>query len=569
MITLRRLKDCLILCLAIAPLTAMAQNAWVGMPVMENAIRNSQLLGLTTENVSHCIRPIHLNHAFEWEAGLYEMTYALPESEYEPMGYAEWVDGRVAIALLPGHLTAQYNQHHPYGWSDGPMVPNKGVQLFGSGGLYARVGPLEIQLMPEYVYGSNDSFEPPPARASNIDNPERMGTLPFNYLGKGQSYAKLNFKQVGIGISNENLWWGPGQKSAILMSNNAPGFTHGTLHTTKPLETKVGSFEMQMVGGMLQSSGLYPYPTAYDDSWPPRLAPIKVDTSWVETEWKYLNGLVVNYQPKWLPGLHVGFVRSVMYGSDDLDSWKDYVQAFLPVLKVTTGEDGSAKNQLMSGYFRYVLPESHAEVYAEYAREDAAWDLEDLLTEPEHTRAYMMGFRKLQPLGKEDHEYLEVMAEFTQIQQGFSLISRAKGYSFYTHSLIGGYTHQGQVLGAGIGPGGNLQTAGLTYRNQLQALGFHLERYVHNNDLFYTRLPYLWLGGDQYHLDATKHWVDVSGTISYSDSYGPWLFEAKLQGVQTYNFNWRYATDGDPGVFRYPGMNMFHFNASVRSLYRF
>ncbi|MBT7489521.1 MAG: hypothetical protein HN678_05125, partial [Flavobacteriales bacterium] len=96
MITLRRLKDCLILCLAIAPLTAMAQNAWVGMPVMENAIRNSQLLGLTPENVSHCIRPIHLNHAFEWEAGLYEMTYALPESEYEPLGYAEWMDGSVA-----------------------------------------------------------------------------------------------------------------------------------------------------------------------------------------------------------------------------------------------------------------------------------------------------------------------------------------------------------------------------------------------------------------------------------------------------------------------------------------
>ena len=148
---------------------------------------------------------------------------------------------------------------------------------------------------------------------------------------------------------------------------------------------------------------------------------------------------------------------------------------------------------------------------------------------------------------------LEVMAEFTQIQQGFSLISRAKDYSFYTHSLIGGYTHQGQVLGAGIGPGGNLQTAGLTYRNQLQALGFHLERYVHNNDLFYTRLPYLWLGGDQYHLDATKHWVDVSGTISYSDSYGPWLFEAKLQGVQTYNFNWRYAPDGVPWGFPFPG----------------
>ena len=50
--------------------------------------------------------------------------------------------------------------------------------------------------------------------------------------------------------------------------------------------------------------------------------------------------------------------------------------------------------------FRYVMPESHAEVYGEYGFDDNRYDLEDMLVSPEHSRAYLIGFTKSIPKRK-------------------------------------------------------------------------------------------------------------------------------------------------------------------------
>ncbi|MFK5143427.1 capsule assembly Wzi family protein, partial [Klebsiella pneumoniae] len=54
-----------------------------------------------------------------------------------------------------------------------------------------------------------------------------------------------------MGISSENLWWGPGIYNSLLMSNNAPGFWHLTFNSRKPLKTPIGDFEWQLIGGKL------------------------------------------------------------------------------------------------------------------------------------------------------------------------------------------------------------------------------------------------------------------------------------------------------------------------------
>ncbi|MFX8805488.1 capsule assembly Wzi family protein, partial [Acinetobacter baumannii] len=54
-----------------------------------------------------------------------------------------------------------------------------------------------------------------------------------------------------VGISSENLWWGPGIYNSLLMSNNAPGFWHLTFNSRKPLKTPIGDFEWQLIGGKL------------------------------------------------------------------------------------------------------------------------------------------------------------------------------------------------------------------------------------------------------------------------------------------------------------------------------
>ena len=62
---------------------------------------------------------------------------------------------------------------------------------------------------------------------NNIDKPEQFGIKPFLKIFPGQSKIQYNFlKNYSVGISTQNLWWGPGIKNSLLMTNNAAGFLH-------------------------------------------------------------------------------------------------------------------------------------------------------------------------------------------------------------------------------------------------------------------------------------------------------------------------------------------------------
>jgi hypothetical protein len=105
------------------------------------------------------------------------------------------------------------------------------------------------------------------------------------------------------------------------MSNNASGFKHLTLNTTRPIKTYIGDFEGQIIAGRLEKSG-------YD-------APPGLTLRDKPTDWRYLNGIVVSYQPKWVPGLFLGFDRSYIVNSKDLGSgFLDYFPVFSALEKV-------------------------------------------------------------------------------------------------------------------------------------------------------------------------------------------------------------------------------------------
>src|SRR5690606_40302718 len=60
--------------------------------------------------------------------------------------------------------------------------------------------------------------------------------------------------------------------------------------------------------------------------------------------------------------------------------------------------------------------------------------------------------------------------------------------SWYTHPHVRhGYTHKGQVLGAGNGPGSNVLFFEAAWVKDFNRIGFHLERIVYNNDFYYKR----------------------------------------------------------------------------------
>ena len=141
---------------------------------------------------------------------------------------------------------------------------------YSEAGLFAQYGPLTIQLRPEWVKAQNKDFEGFSNENSDqkwyeyyeiynfIDLPEKFGHAPYQKSLWGQSSIRLNYGPMSMGLSSENLWWGPGKYNSLSMSNSADGFFHFTLNTSKPIHTPIGSFEGQIIAGRLVNSGFTP-----------------------------------------------------------------------------------------------------------------------------------------------------------------------------------------------------------------------------------------------------------------------------------------------------------------------
>lgn len=271
--------------------------------------------------------------------------------------------------------------------------------------------------------------------------------------------------------------------------------------------------------------------------------------------------MVFSYQPKWVPGLFLGFSRSFQTYNTELNSLSDYLPLFRPFQKIndrnnTSGAD--TKDQLASVFARWLFKEAKAEVYFEYGKNDHALNLRDFLMSPEHSRAYMAGMRKILPFKNRPDEHIQISLELTHLQQSIDRTVREAG-AWYLHGLIPhGYTHMGEVLGAGIGPGSNLQSFDVSWIKGLKHIGLQLERFVHQNDFFYAKL------------NNNEHgrWTDLSISSTGVWNYKNLIFNAKVQAIKSLNYQWQvkqYGTD----VFYTSGNNVFNLHARVGISYRF
>lgn len=552
------LKNALILfAVTCFTLQCYGQSIQVGT-VIEDTVRRAQLLGSLDESASFTARPF------------------FPAASKE----------KAVFKLMPFSWKQQYNSDHPEGLNDGAMIPARGYQSFVSGGIFAKYGIVSVQLMPEFVFAENKSYQGFPDQLSdelwfinyldilnNIDLPERFGKTAFNKVFWGQSSIRLTFKSLSLGLSNENLWWGPGMKNALLMTNSAPGFMHITLNTVKPIHTIIGSFEGQLIMGRLEASGY------------PNIDSIKIAEhnvfkymirDWIPysrkpDDWRYMNGIVMSYQPKWLPGLFLGAARSfITYHKDLGTSLNDYFPVIIPMFKETLGnnvEDLVKRDQLASVFMRWISPESHSEIYGEYGREDHNYDLNDFLQEPDNFRAYTIGFRKLTPLKKRSNEYLDVQAEFTQLCRTLSTSLRGNGLSeasgWYQHNLVrDGYTHNGQYLGAGIGSGSSMQSMNLSWVKNSKRLGLEFKRVVHNEDFWAFAIK-----------DYRQHWVDIGGAFIGEWNYKKFLFNARVETVGSINYQWLYepvpSVEGQPALWWDHGKIRYNVHAELGMTYLF
>ena len=475
-----------------------AQTISLDQDFRNDQVRRLQLLATKDSLGKSQVDPAYsfMVQPLPMQLGTYPLKYATTF-----LGKGE--DAIFKFSLLPVQLQQQYVSSIPYQALDGPMLASSGYQLMASAGIFTKLGPLTIQLQPQWVSAQNKDY-------TNI-----TGTPSFQKMYWGNSSVRLNLGPASLGVSTENISWGPSVFNPLIMSSHAPGFMHATFNSTRPLKTKIGNFEWQVIAAYLD-----PMDAKYQN-----LAEVSTATA---PGRRYYNGASIVYSPKWTKGLSLGVVRVVQEPERVLLLNKQYFPLINNVARAADANYDIEQDRDQYGDFfmRYLMQAAHAEFYMEWGRNDAYFNLRDAIQRLDHSRAYTLGFRKLFNISNDNKKYWQFVTEYTRMQQPPSWPLLSAG-TWYVHSrAIQGYTNEGQIMGATLGLGGNGQTFRMSKIDGLKTYGVQFNRVTHDAVYFESYLAYTnpsltkWVDyGIQFMADMPYKGFIISGTMGMKRSF--------------------------------------------------
>ncbi|HEX2721382.1 MAG TPA: hypothetical protein VHM24_00590 [Gemmatimonadaceae bacterium] len=375
--------------------------------------------------------------------------------------------GSLRYGLIPPTTSIRYNSTFAYGANDGPIWAGRGVTSAVELGFFANWGPLTLTVAPLAFRSENQSFDIVPTGRSGkaafgdpvfggVDRPQRFGDVPYAQLDPGQTTLRVDLPFIAAGVSTANQAWGPGQELPVILGNNAGGFPHIFVGSSEPLNIFVGTLHGKVIWGELFQSDFSS--VTGSETYQSRAEP--------GTK-RFVTGVVVVAQPRGLKGLELGgsrFFHSIWPNSGIPSSYfTKFLQGFIKkniaadrfvdprIPGGTTEGRGISDNQLISVFGRWVLPHSGFEIHAEYGRDDHSYDVRDLTQEPEHSRVYSLGARKV--IRSRPNVLTAGRIEIMNFQVPQIVRYRGEG-EIYVHGLIRqGHTFRGQLLGADVGVG--------------------------------------------------------------------------------------------------------------------
>jgi len=368
--------------------------------------------------------------------------------------------------LSPEILVAG-NAGYPLSSNDGALWSGRGLNASVGAGVTFRRGAWHLVIAPEMTFSGNTPFEtnenshyfspavpadradkaafldPWYVRPFSADVPRRFGASSFLTVTTGQSGLWYAAGPIEVGATSENMWWGPGVRNAILMSDNAAGIPRLELRSTQPWSTSVGVFAARWFVGALQES-------KYFDDDP-------------HDDVRSLAAAVVTWRPAFQPWLTIGLERSVFatatgYGQVPLRWFDVFANTGHPNDHAPTDSSltPGGRDQLIGIFGRWVFPTDGVETYFEWARQELPRSFKELVTSPTNGHGYTIGLQwlRLVPPGM---PALRIQAEITTLEQSSSFRDHNVGVFYTSRRVLQGYTQDGQPIGASIGPGSSSQ----------------------------------------------------------------------------------------------------------------
>jgi hypothetical protein len=391
------------------------------------------------------------------------------------------------------YLNFVTNSSLPFGQNDGALWAGVGANARVMAGFTGTFGPVRIVAIPELVYSANnrlplnptDTLFAPKIPASrspfsspfniypySIDLPYRFGASSVTHIYPGQSSITVTAGPVEVGAATENEWWGPAIRNPLVLGDNAPGFPHGFIRTTGGLNGPLGNFDARYIVGGLHESDFF------DND--------------ITNDVRSISAFALAWRPARESQFTLGLTRAVIAPAT---GYSDVPAAFFNALKNVGHPDARSikdstfipgADQLLSVFGRWAIPHYGLETYVEWVRADLPNSVRDFFEEPNNSRGYTAGLQWTRANASRTSRF-RFQGEITSVEQATTYRFRPVGSIYTSRSVPQGFTNEGQVLGAGIGPGSSGGFAAADYFHDGWQFGLTLGRTRFNNDAFFLQ----------------------------------------------------------------------------------
>jgi len=368
---------------------------------------------------------------------------------------------------------------------NGAVWAGKGLSLHLAFGIGGSLGPLRYGIFPAVLWAQNLDFVVAdttvagyssyayPWDQTRIDWPQRMGSTATGDTSPGQSFLEINgWSRAAIGVSTENIWWGPSKRYPMILGATSDGFPHayGRSPTVAfgPFRTTI-----RAVLGQLSESAYFG----------------QTEWDWRTESTRNLLGALRVEIGEGITGVQVAVTSVLRQRWGAKPSLSNPLRIFYRTSQGLKGEQDADG----FGAITLVLPVTSigVKLHGTWGRGDFFVDAEDLLTELEHNQFWAVGLHRV--WRRTDHgprwtfsaEHASSAASATQN----TLPRGPRSASVYRHDIVReGHTQRGQLLGASIGPGARATYVSLKRAQNGRYTGVLVERILWDMDTFRRKL---------------------------------------------------------------------------------
>jgi hypothetical protein len=442
---------------------------------------------------------------------------------------------KLSASILPVEIFASFNSGFPFGYNDGSLWQGRGFSGIANAGTVINWSWGQLRVNPEWWFAQNQAFQMASSGGNTIyqdyggslDRLQSYGQGLYTNLNTGESELRLNFAGFTLGFGTMTRKFGPAEDQNLLMSGNSAGFPMFDIGTAGPLQTALGAFDFRYLVGQTRTSQWYNADGHID--------------------YRLYTGGLIGYSPPFLPGMTFGYQRMFHSPWDTIDAWKVF-QFFDDELFKNLRNTGMPGNeddvdQVLSLTWEWRIPSTHSRLYIEWGRNDHAGNLLDLLMQPDHSQGYVAGIQQKIPI--DETRAVLIAAEISSVANTIGTTIRPTG-SWYRHSdTYGGYTNDGQLMGAAMGPGSSIQELNLYYLGQGFFLGAGAQRWLFDEDYFYQVRTA--------NMASISYNLLVTGNLRAGISLGK--NELGMAAMYTWNFNRDFVDNN--------GIANLHFELSI------